>query len=76
LFLYQGIFNHSLDKSYFNLTLIYYLIIQDRLHEVREFMKRISVQEKSKHQLQYDYIDCYLNLCEGGQDYNLAKGIS
>ena len=59
------------------MTLIYYLILQDRTSEVRSLRNRISAEESGVYQLQYDYIDCFLDMSDGAHnDYAIARKIS
>lgn len=59
------------------LTLIYYLILQDRTSQVRNLRNRVSTEETTAYKLQYDYIDCFLDMSDGAvTDYAIARKIS
>jgi hypothetical protein len=54
--LFLTILNNE-NSSRFKITLVYYLLLQDRIEEAQDFFyNRISLEEKRSHQLQTDYI--------------------
>ena len=62
------------------LQLIYYLILQDRMEEAFNVLKKVKKEEiennKSKsYKIQYDYINAYLDFCFGYPDFTIAKSL-
>jgi hypothetical protein len=57
--------------------MIYYLILQDRVSDAQKLYTAISQKDRQRFQLQYDYIDCYIDVCTGeGHSYATATKIA
>lgn len=66
-----------MNESSFRLSLIYYLILQDRINEAKEINSKIKAEERKQYELQYDYIDCFLDIYNGATtNYQIARKIS
>ena len=62
------------------LQLTYYLILQDRMEEALNIFNKIKKEEiddnKNKnYQIQYDYINAYLDFCFGYPEFKIAKSV-
>ena len=78
MFLLSVIFEGRLKDSTANLALVYYLLLQDRVSDAKKLYSKVESEVKRKHQLQSDYIDCYLDMYSGseGNSYNTARKLS
>lgn len=55
----------------------YYLLLQDRVHEAAEVFQRIKKDESPFFpQLQYDYLQCYLDMITGYPNFVMARELS
>ena len=62
------------------LQLIYYLILQDRMEDAFNVLKKVKKEEieqnKNKsYKIQYDYINAYLDFCFGYPEFSIAKSL-
>ena len=62
------------------LRLTYYLILQDRMDDALDIFEKIKKEEvvdnkNRNYQIQYDYINAYLDFCFGYPDFKISKSI-
>ena len=63
-------------SSGFGLALCYYLLLQDRVDEASSVFKTLSEGEKKQQEIQFDYIECFLDMYEGYPSFSKARSIS
>lgn len=57
--------------------MIYYLLLQDRIAEAKTIFKNLTPSARNLHKLQYDYIDCFLDMFDGASNnYQIARKLS
>jgi hypothetical protein len=76
-FLYSSVFSSKLEDPSVLLTHIYYLLLQDKITEARTIYSRVKSEKKAQLKIQFDYIDCYLDMYTGAaNNYETARTIS
>jgi hypothetical protein len=76
-FLLSTIFDQKIEDQEVKLALIYYLILQDRITEASKLFKKVPNCQRKQYQLQYDYVECFLDMYGGGEtNYQKAREIS
>lgn len=57
-------------------TFIYYLLLQDRIEEAYTLLQNVSQKDKEEHEIQFDYIESFLDMYKGYPNFNKARKIS
>ena len=63
------------DPSSFSVSFAYYLILQDRLREAQEVVQSILVHYPKKHEIQVDYMRCFLDISLNTHNFSDAREI-
>eukprot|EP00330_Aristerostoma_sp_ATCC50986_P000572 CAMPEP_0114597526 /NCGR_PEP_ID=MMETSP0125-20121206/19815_1 /TAXON_ID=485358 ORGANISM="Aristerostoma sp., Strain ATCC 50986" /NCGR_SAMPLE_ID=MMETSP0125 /ASSEMBLY_ACC=CAM_ASM_000245 /LENGTH=310 /DNA_ID=CAMNT_0001802183 /DNA_START=3781 /DNA_END=4712 /DNA_ORIENTATION=+ len=66
-------------KTEHYITLVYYLLLQDRIEDSIKIFNRINkktVMDDKEQQLQYDYFAAYLDFYTGSPDFKIAREVS
>ena len=70
-----ALLNNNFSAS-FKLALVYYLLLQDRIDEAENYYRtRVTKLERDQHQLQTDYIECFIGMYKEYPTFNTAKSI-
>lgn len=67
-------FANKKKKANFQLGAAYYLLLQDRIDEASNLIKSYSGQT-GPYKLQFDYIQCFLDMYEGFPNFGKARKI-
>ena len=65
-----------MDKDYLRLS--YYLVIQERIEEANRIFKKIKKFENgnfSSFEIQYDYLNAYLDFSIGYPDFKVSRAL-
>jgi hypothetical protein len=54
----------------------YYLILQDKIDECVEVFKMLGEEERKRHEVQTDYLACYLSMYPDYPNFTVAHTIS
>lgn len=60
----------------FEVTYCYYLILQDRLREAYEILKKLTPEQYKAFEIQYDYMSCFLDLSLNAPNFTVARQIT
>ena len=74
-FLFSALVEQCYNSSE-KLAFAYYLLLQDRIEECTSVFKSLSKGEKAEHQLQTDYLECYLSICQDYPNFATAERLS
>ena len=71
-----GLLNDNFSTA-FKLALVYYLLLQDRVDEAHHYYQaRVSKPERDQHQLQTDYIECFIGMYKEYPTFDTARAIT
>lgn len=84
--------NEQFKKTYFNfllaslltepnssrsrITFVYYLLLQDRIDEAQAILDLVPEAHKNEHRIQFDYIECFIDMYKGYPSFSKARKIS
>ncbi len=54
----------------------YYLLLQDKIDECSAVFKTLSESERKAHEIQTDYLACYLSMYQDYPNFTTAQSIS
>lgn len=75
--MYTSVFQGKTEDPVVQLTLIYYLLLQDRIAEAKQIYSKVNSADKKLFKIQYDYIDCFIDMYSGAtSSYETAKTVS
>ncbi len=63
-------------SSFEKTTFAYYLLLQDRIDECASVFKSLTAEERKSHQIQTDYLACYLSMYQDYPNFTTAQTIS
>lgn len=58
------------------MAFIYYLLLQDRIDEAQSLLSQIDEPARTEHELQFDYIECFIDMYKGYPTFSKARKIS
>jgi hypothetical protein len=75
LFLFACLFNEP-TSARARMTFIYYLLLQDRVDDAYRLMEEMGEDDKEKHALQFDYIECFVDMYKGYPSFTKSREIA
>jgi hypothetical protein len=63
----------GLKQESFEVSYCYYLILQDRLRDANEIIKNLTPEQSKAHEIQFDYMRCFLDLSLNAPNFNIAR---
>lgn len=63
----------GLKQESFEVSYCYYLILQDRLRDANEIIRNLSPEQLKAHEIQFDYMKCFLDLSLNAPTFNIAR---
>lgn len=58
------------------MAFIYYLLLQDRIDEAFHLLNQLDESIKGQHQLQFDYIECFIDMYKGYPSFAKSRAIA
>lgn len=74
-FLFASLFNEP-TSSRARVAFIYYLLLQDRIDEAFNLLMHLDESLKDQHQLQFDYIECFIDMYKGYPSFAKSRTIA
>lgn len=74
-FLFASLFNEP-TSSRSRVAFIYYLLLQDRIDEAETVLSHIEQAVRGEHELQFDYIQCFIDMYKGYPTFSKARKVS
>lgn len=74
-FLFVGLLSQP-TSSRSRATFIYYLLLQDRIDEAYSVLSLLSEKEREEHEIQFDYIESFIDMYRGFPSFSKARKIS
>lgn len=73
--MFASLFNEP-TSSRSRVAFIYYLLLQDRIDEAFNVLTQIEEKDKADHQLQFDYIECFIDMYKGYPSFSKSRKIA
>ena len=75
---YEFLFSCAVQKTpkHYVCVLIYYLLLQDRVDEASELLEGVSEEVRRECSIQFDYIECFIDMSKGYPSFARARKIS
>lgn len=64
------------NSSRSRITFVYYLLLQDRIDEAQTILDLVPEAHKNEHRIQFDYIECFIDMYKGYPSFSKARKIS
>jgi hypothetical protein len=73
-FLFTSLFNEPTSPRA-RISFIYFLLLQDRIDEADALLAQLDEQSQNQHRLQFDYIQCFIDMYRGYPSFAKARKI-